>query len=78
MYENGNIESEVELSDDGKEEMYEHLAKHDLCQDLKLRDVKILARVFCIVGNQGKDVVFEVIFENDELAATYDISSAGE
>lgn len=53
------------LDETGNEELCNSLIEKETCQDLRLKDIKILARVISIVKNSSKKI--EILFENDEI-----------
>lgn len=59
----------IELDETGHDELYDSLAKNTLCDDLRQKDVKILARLLAINENITKDTdrYIEVICDNEEL-----------
>lgn len=53
------------LDESGNEELCNSLIEKEACQDLRLKDIKILARVISIVKNSSRKI--EMLFENDEI-----------
>lgn len=72
VYSSGDIECEIETNDDGSEELYDSLLKLEVCQEFRLKEIRTLAKVICIAKN-SQDVVFEVVFDNNDLAAAYEL-----
>ena len=51
-------EGEIELNDDGFEELYKELRDIEFYEDLKVKEIKQLARVICIARNSSIDIEF--------------------
>lgn len=69
-YENGTIEplekaSDFELDESGSDTRYTDLLSRAECEDLRLKDIRILSRMLSIVHNATRRV--EPIFENTSL-----------
>lgn len=73
VFNNGDITmfdgSKVTLSDEGYEKIYESLCANDLCDELRQRDVKSLARLLAIAENTTLTV--EVVCESEELETAF-------
>ena len=73
VYANGTIvaeNSDLSLDDAGFEKLHAQLIEKEDYEDLRVKDVKILSRVFAIEKNLGSQKV-EFIFDNEELETAY-------
>lgn len=79
IYTDGRIEllddDKVQLDDSGKEKFYHELISEESnqCQDLRLRDIKTIARLKAIVANSTHQV--EVLFDDNALESYYTASN---
>lgn len=74
IYSNGIIEPvdasiEVILDDTGFAALADKLYKEEVCENLKIKDIKVLAKTICIVNNAKQD--FDLMFDNPELETAY-------
>ena len=80
VYASGEIatleERDIVLDDSGYLELYNELLEREECQELRLKDIKALARLLCIVKNLGDITVSACMFDNDELDKAYKVLSA--
>lgn len=76
-YRDGTIatmeESDVVLDDAGSDELYQELLGMKECEELRLKDVKVLARLIAIVRNSTLKT--EVICDDQSLETVYKILS---
>ncbi len=72
-YANGAIEPleavKIALDDTGSEQLYDLLISDEAYQDLRVRDIRLLARMVCIVKNSPFQI--SPIFENEYLDEYY-------
>ena len=80
IYDSGEIatldERDIVLDDSGYLELYNELLEREECQELRLKDIRALARLICIVRNMGDISVSACVFDNDELEKVYQMLSA--
>lgn len=73
VYFDGKIECfdhpELEFDDTGYEEVYDRLLKKPECQELKLKDVQILARLLRIMETSPAKI--NVAFDNEDLELVF-------
>lgn len=75
IYSNGKIEpmdaEDVSLDESGNEAIYQNLINQQtaICQDLRLRDISILARLSAIIINSTRH--FNLLFEDTDLEQQY-------
>lgn len=62
--------SDVKLDDTGHEEIYAKLTEHELCDELRMRDVKTLARLLAMSNNSTIEV--EIICDRKELEEIFE------
>lgn len=79
IYTDGRIEllddDETQLDDSGNEKFYHELISEESnqCQDLRLRDIKTIARLKAIIANSARQV--EVLFDDNALESYYTASN---
>ena len=61
-----------EMDDSGAEELFSFLSDDELCQDLTVREVRLLARVLKIMEH-AKQRQVDILFESDNLQAAYEL-----
>lgn len=79
IYTDGRIEllddDKTQLDDSGNEKFYHELISEESnqCQDLRLRDIKTIARLKAIIANSARQV--EVLFDDNALESYYTASN---
>lgn len=74
VYNNGEItvdDSDVVLDDSGSEKYYEDLTKNNRCGQLRMTDLRVLAKVLAIYQNLGADATPLILFDNGEIEGVF-------
>ena len=78
VYDNGSIEVQegsLTLDDHGHEDLYKELRDDERCENLRIIDIKTLAKAICIKSNSAAsapNIKVEFLFDNEEVERLFD------
>ena len=61
---------DISLDETGTNELYLELREKSYCEELRIKDIRLLARVVAITRNSNLEINLE--FDRDEVKAAYD------
>lgn len=63
----------IVLDESGSDEMYQTLIQKNECQELRLKDIRILARLLSVVSHLKAEHKLEYLFDNEDLEVVFQL-----